>query len=101
MPEMLPNHKTNEPTGGRLTHKTQKFACLCEKERCMGTLEMLPSRKTNEHTRHKSLNAFVKRRGAWACHKHSLVTRQTNTQEEARRLKETSLDYKARASFIK
>ena len=57
---------------GTYTHETQIFECVCENERCMGKTESNPSHKTNEctrrrltHIRHKSPNAFVKRRGAW------------------------------------
>ena len=54
----------------------------------MGKPETLPSHKTNEHTRgrltlrHENINAFIRRTGAWASPKWSLVTRQTNTWVE-------------------
>ena len=44
------SHKTNEHTRGRLTHKTWKIECLCEKDMCMGELETLTGHKTNEWT---------------------------------------------------
>ena len=42
-PETIPSCKTNKHMSGRLTHKTQKFKSLCEKEKYMGKTKMLPS----------------------------------------------------------